>query len=39
MEPKAVTTIHMTQKQGDIAGAHVSWFEDLGNLYFYGVVS
>jgi len=32
MEPTAVTTLHMNLKQGDIAGAHVSEFGDLGHL-------
>lgn len=32
MEPTAVTTLHLTQKQGEIAGAHVSGFGDLGHL-------
>lgn len=32
MEPTAVTTIHLAPKQGDIAGAHVSGFGDLGHL-------
>ena len=32
MEPTAVTTIYLTQKQGNIAGAHVSEFGDLGHL-------
>ncbi len=32
MEPTAVTTVYLTRKQGDIAGAHVSEFGDLGHL-------
>lgn len=32
MEPTAVTTVHITQKQGEIAAAHVSGFGDVGHL-------